>query len=294
MLARRVCRRDPLPRRPRKFSGRGPKLALAGGVRNLKGAKRTSEGERASAGRGCSERGTLNASTVETLIWSYRLSALLGLRGGDKAAQKISTKKIEPKATLVRHIRQMVNECKDGVQFEWLALRRQTGDSEAFADLIAVMERPLLYYATGLTGNQDAALDVLQDVWLRVFHGIRKLKEPSSLKPWLYAITHGVAVDRVRKQYKRDKADQSQLDDVLNDDEPAFDERDATAVHDALSRLGVKHREVLVLHFLQDLSILEIANVVGCSEGTVKSRIHYAKRQMKQILEGVKHGTANK
>jgi RNA polymerase sigma-70 factor (ECF subfamily) len=127
-----------------------------------------------------------------------------------------------------------------------------------------------------------------------VFHGIRKLKEPSSLKPWLYAITHGVAVDRVRKQYKRDKADQSQLDDVLNDDEPAFDERDATAVHDALSRLGVKHREVLVLHFLQDLSILEIANVVGCSEGTVKSRIHYAKRQMKQILEGVKHGTANK
>jgi RNA polymerase sigma-70 factor, ECF subfamily len=188
----------------------------------------------------------------------------------------------------------MVNECKDGVQFEWLALRCQTGDSEAFADLIAVMERPLLYYATGLTGNQDAALDVLQDVWLRVFHGIRKLKEPSSLKPWLYAITHGVAVDRVRKQYKRDKADQSQLDDVLNDDEPAFDERDATAVHDALSRLGVKHREVLVLHFLQDLSILEIANVVGCSEGTVKSRIHYAKRQMKQILEGVKHGTANK
>jgi RNA polymerase sigma-70 factor (ECF subfamily) len=47
-----------------------------------------------------------------------------------------------------------------------------------------------------------------------------------------------------------------------------------------------------VLHFLKDLSILEIANVIGCSEGTVKSRIHYAKRQMKQILEGVKYGTA--
>src|ERR1700739_206176 len=86
MLARRVCRRDPLPRRPRKFSGRGPKLALAGGVRYLKGAKRTSEGERASAGRGCSERGTLNASTVENLIWSYGQSALLG-RGQDEADQ---------------------------------------------------------------------------------------------------------------------------------------------------------------------------------------------------------------
>lgn len=154
------------------------------------------------------------------------------------------------------------------------------------------LERPLLYYATSLTGNPDAALDVLQDVWLRVVRGIRRLKDPDSLKSWLYAITHGVVVDRIRRDYRRDKAEQAQLDDAFNIDEPSFGEEDATAIRDALSRIGVKHREVLVLHFLQDLSILEIANVVGCSEGTVKSRIHYAKRQMKQILEGVKHGTA--
>jgi RNA polymerase sigma-70 factor (ECF subfamily) len=185
----------------------------------------------------------------------------------------------------------MPNENKDRVQFEWLAIRCQLGDPEAFADLVAVMERPLIYYATSLTGNQDAALDVLQDVWLKVVRGIRRLKDHGSLKPWLYAITHGVAVDRIRRDYKRDKAEQVQLDGLLDIEEPSFDEEDATAIHDALSRLGVKHREVLVLHFLQDLSIIEIANIVGCSEGTVKSRIHYAKRQMKQILEGVKHGT---
>lgn len=186
----------------------------------------------------------------------------------------------------------MVNEGKDRLQVEWLALRCQTGDPNAFADLIAIMERPLLYYAMSLTGNQDAALDVLQDVWLRVVRGIRKLKDPGSLKPWLYAITHGVAVDRIRRDYRRDKAEQEQLDDAFHVDEPSFSEEDATAIRDALGRLGVKHREVLVLHFLQDLSIQEIANVVGCSEGTVKSRIHYAKRQLKQILEGVKYGTA--
>jgi len=187
----------------------------------------------------------------------------------------------------------MANESEDRLQFGWLALRCQTGDPEAFADLIAVMERPLLYYATSLTGNQDAALDVLQDVWLKVLRGIRKLKDPGSLKPWLYAITHGVAVDRVRRDYKRDKAEQAELDESLGIEEPSFEEEDVTAIHDALSRLSVKHREVLVLHFLQDLSILEIANVTGCSEGTAKSRLHYAKRQMKQILEGVKHVTAN-
>lgn len=184
----------------------------------------------------------------------------------------------------------MANERDDRLQFEWLALRCQTGDPEAFADLIAVMEKPLLYYATSLTGSQDAAFDVLQDVWLKVVRGIHKLKDPGSLKPWLYAITHGVAVDRIRRDYKRDKAEQTELDQSLGIEDPSFDEEDAAAIHDALSRLGVKHREVLVLHFLQDLSIVEIANVVGCSEGTVKSRIHYAKRQMKQILEGVKYG----
>ena len=185
----------------------------------------------------------------------------------------------------------MVHDCNDRVQFEWLALRCQAGDPEAFADLIAVMERSLLYYAMSLTGNQDAALDVLQDVWLKAIRGIRRLKDPGSLKPWLYAITHGVAVDRIRRDYRRDKAEQAQLDDAFNIDEPSFGEDDVTAVRDALSRLGIKHREVLVLHFLQDLSITEIAGVVGCSEGTVKSRIHYAKRQLKQILKGVNYGT---
>lgn len=185
----------------------------------------------------------------------------------------------------------MASVDNDRVQFEWLALRCQAGEPPAFADLIAVMERPLLYYATSLTGNPDAALDVLQDVWLKVFRSIRNLKDPGSLRPWLYAITHGVAVDRIRRDYKRDKAEQAQVDDALNSDEPSFDHEDAAAILDALSRLGVKHREALALHFLQDLSITEIAHVVGCSEGTVKSRIHYAKRQLKQILEGVKHGT---
>jgi RNA polymerase sigma-70 factor (ECF subfamily) len=62
-------------------------------------------------------------------------------------------------------------------------------------------------------------------------------------------------------------------------------------VHQALGEIGVRHREVLVLHFIEDLSIAEIASVVGCSEGTVKSRLHYAKRAMKAILKGANYGT---
>jgi RNA polymerase sigma-70 factor (ECF subfamily) len=153
------------------------------------------------------------------------------------------------------------------------------------------VERPLLYYATSLTGNPDSALDVLQEVWIKAFRGMRKLKDPGSLRSWLYSITHGIAVDRIRRNISRERAEEVQLEDFKEAEEPSFAEDDAAAIHQALSEIGFKHREVLVLHFLEDLSMAEIAKVVGCSEGTVKSRIHYAKLAMKEILSGRGYGT---
>ena len=182
-------------------------------------------------------------------------------------------------------------ESESRTQYEWLALRCQSGEPGAFEDLIAVMERPLLYYAASLTGNPDNALDVLQEVWIKAFRGIRKLKDPGSLRSWLYSITHGIAVDRIRRNISREKAEEVQLEDFQEVEEPSSAEEDAAAIHRALSEIGLKHREVLVLHFLEDLSMAEIAKVVGCSEGTVKSRMHYAKRAMKEILNGGVYGT---
>jgi RNA polymerase sigma-70 factor (ECF subfamily) len=135
------------------------------------------------------------------------------------------------------------------IQYEWLALRCQSGEAGAFEDLIAVMERPLLYYASSLTGNEDSGLDVLQEVWIRAFRSIHKLKDPGSLRSWLYSITHGIAVDRIRKNYSREQAEKVQFEDFQEAEEPTFAEEDAAAVHQALSEIGVKHREVLVLYF---------------------------------------------
>ena len=179
----------------------------------------------------------------------------------------------------------------DQTRYEWLALRCQAGEPGAFEDLIAVMERPLLYYAASLTGNQDSGLDVLQEVWIKVFRGIRKLKDPGALRSWLYSITHGIAVDRIRSSISREQAERLQFEEFQEAEEPSFTGEDAAAIHQALSEIGLKHREVLVLHFLEDLSMAEIAKVVGCSEGTVKSRMHYAKQAMKEILSGGVYGT---
>lgn len=156
---------------------------------------------------------------------------------------------------------------------------------------MALMERPLLYYASKLTGNAETALDVLQDVWVKVFRGIRGLKSPASLRPWLYRITHGLAVDRIRQHVSRETADEAYLSGLCQAETISFTKDDAAAIHEALNDLEPKHREVLALYFLEDFSLAEVAAVVGCSEGTVKSRIHYAKRKLREILAGGGYGT---
>jgi RNA polymerase sigma-70 factor (ECF subfamily) len=167
-------------------------------------------------------------------------------------------------------------ENEDRARYEWLALRCQAGDPGAFEDVIAVMERPLLYYATSLTGNPDDGLDVLQNVWIRVLRRIGELREPAALRAWLYRMTHGIAVDRIRRNRSRERVEKEQYAEF---------EEDAAAIHAALGEIGLKHREVLVLHFLQDLSMADIGKIVGCAEGTVRTRIFYGKKAMKEILK---------
>jgi RNA polymerase sigma-70 factor (ECF subfamily) len=176
-------------------------------------------------------------------------------------------------------------------QDEWLALRCQSGEPVAFEDLVHTMERPLLYYAAKLLGNEERAVDVLQEVWIRVFRGIRKLKDPGSLRPWLYRIAYGISIDRIRRDISRQRAEEAHSDAFEETAEIDFANEDAAAVHQALDQMDLRHREVLVLHFLEDFSVAEIAAVVGCPEGTVKSRIYHAKKAMKELLIRGGYGT---
>ena len=169
---------------------------------------------------------------------------------------------------------------------EWLALRCQTNDEGAYEELVSTLEMPLLYYAIKLTGSRDRALDVMQEAWIRAFRGIRNLKDPGSLRPWLYSIVHGVAIDDLRRSTRREAVETAELetDDVA---EPgSFDANDARAIHAALDQLEPSHREVLTLFFLEGFTVAETAEIVGCAEGTVKSRLHYAKKALRKIMDG--------
>lgn len=174
---------------------------------------------------------------------------------------------------------------------EWLALACQRGRPEAFEELIREMERPLLYYVAKLLGDEERSLDVLQEIWLRAFRSIRRLKEPRRLRPWLYRIAHGLAVDRIRHDVSQAQAEQARA--VLSDAaaEESFAAEDAAAIHFALDKLDAKHREVLILHFLEDMPFADIAAVIGCPVGTIKSRVFYAKQALREILLRGGHGT---
>jgi RNA polymerase sigma-70 factor (ECF subfamily) len=200
------------------------------------------------------------------------------------AAADFLKNSVEPKSARVRPLC-IMDRSTDRARDELLALRCQSGEAEAFRDLVAAFERPLRYYLLKTLGDEDRAYDVLQELWLKTFRGIRQLVQPAALRVWLYRTAHGLAVDQIRRRQARQTAEQER---ALPDDaaaEPEFTEIDAQAIHRALDELESPHREVLVLFFLEDLSVEDIADVVGCPTGTVKSRLHYAKRALHDVLK---------
>jgi RNA polymerase sigma-70 factor (ECF subfamily) len=174
---------------------------------------------------------------------------------------------------------------------EWLALGCQRGRPEAFEELIREMERPLLYYVSKLLRDDGRALDVLQEVWLRAFRSIRRLEDPRRLRPWLYRIAQGLVVDRIRHDVSRAQAERARAVTPDAAAEESFAAEDAAAIHRALDALDARHREVLVLYFLEDMPLADIAAVIGCPVGTVKSRVFYARQALKEGLLRGGYGT---
>jgi len=165
-----------------------------------------------------------------------------------------------------------------------LLLRCQIGDREAFAELIERYHRTLRYFINRLLENDETTEDVFQETWLTVVRQIRSLKEIDAFPTWLYRIARNKVYQHLRKDMKLSKLDENIT--VPNDTEDdAFSPEDAAKVHRCLERLKPEHKEVLMLRFLEQMSYDQIAQVIDCSLGTVKSRIHYAKLALRKEME---------
>jgi RNA polymerase sigma-70 factor, ECF subfamily len=169
-----------------------------------------------------------------------------------------------------------------------LVLRFQAGDEIAFAELVERYQPRLRYYLRKILRDGHRAEDALQEVWLAVFRAVTSLADPGAFRAWVYRIARDRAVRELRKRRPRCQP----LEEVDRAgkvvEETQFTAEDVGRVHAALDELGAEHREVLVLRYVEDMSYEEIAQVVSCQVGTVRSRLHYAKRALRGVLERMK------
>ena len=168
---------------------------------------------------------------------------------------------------------------------ELLAIRCQLGEPAAFDDLIARWHGPLWAFVRRFTGNDDAAREILQDVWLRVIRGIVRLRDGSKLRAWLFGIARRTLMDRLRDQYARARAVDADVDIDEIPAEPAVDEiDDLDALEHALEQIPLLEREAVTLFYLQELSLNEIAEALNVPVGTVKSRLFRGRRLLRQRM----------
>jgi RNA polymerase sigma-70 factor (ECF subfamily) len=169
-----------------------------------------------------------------------------------------------------------------------LVLRAQVGDEEAFSDLFRRFGEKTHRYLVSLVGD-SAADDVQQEVWVSVYRRIGSLANPVGFRTWLFQITRNQGIDYLRKIH-REQVVQAEAEPMLDDpagpavEDVEFDVDDQ-AIAAAMGTLSPRHREVLVLRFWRDLTYPEMALVIGAPVGTVRSRLHHAKRLLREELE---------
>ena len=171
-----------------------------------------------------------------------------------------------------KRLKETVHRCRDG-------------ERAAFEELFETYQPRLKYYVRRLDNGDANIDDILQDVWLTVFKKIHKLKDAEIFAVWLYRIARNKVYDRFRRKDRFVSLPEEDELPVSGCAEPVLDTNDTEKLHKALNKLKPHHREVLTLNFIEQMPYQSIADVVGCSIGTIRSRIFYAKKSLRREME---------
>lgn len=179
----------------------------------------------------------------------------------------------------------------EDIQDELLVLQCQEGDDEALKTLIARWHLRLGRFAWRLTGQREAARDIVQDTWLAIVRGLRRLDDPALFRSWAYRIVRNKCADWTRRRALQRTVAEDLKYAAANDSDDSPNETDSgddvASVRDALRKLPDEQRAILSLHYLDGMGVAQIARVFDVPEGTVKSRLYYAREHLKQALERI-------
>ena len=166
-----------------------------------------------------------------------------------------------------------------------LVAQAQAGNCDAFVQLMNRYHKPLLYYLRRFVPEGNS-LDLHQEVWIDAFRGLRSLQIPEAFRVWIYQIARHKAARFIRNEViERTAVDSLGEEQAQGPTADSFDAMDAEAVHQGLQLLPQHHREILVLHYLRDLSTEELAAVLNCPRGTIKSRLYHARLALRRVME---------
>ena len=168
-----------------------------------------------------------------------------------------------------------------------LVLRAQTGDRAALDELLQSIQEELHRYLRRLTGDPSLADDVLQEVFVKVYRKLRWLANPELFRPWTYRIASREALRALKRERRwRDQVRANEaLDEVAAPQEPP----PATDVARLVDRVSPASRAVLILHYLDDLALDEVAAILEIPLGTAKSRLAYGLATLRRHLEEESH-----
>lgn len=178
-----------------------------------------------------------------------------------------------------------------------LVARAQAGDHDAFEQLVALYEKRVYNLALRMSRNAEDALDLAQEIFIRVYQSLPFFKGQSAFSTWLYSIASNACIDFTRREKRRGGMKTLSLDDEENqaalyalpdlryqpEDEAARRETREELCR-AMEKLSPSHREILTLRELNELSYGEIADALDLTQGTVKSRLCRAREQLCRIL----------
>src|SRR4051794_23488750 len=167
--------------------------------------------------------------------------------------------------------------------------RARAGDPAAWEVLFKRYQLPLYVYVFELVRDEQASLDLVQETFINAARHLGSLREDARFGSWLFGIAHQKCIQRWRRRAReemlRDELAAAPAELSSGPDDLLVRREQEAAFMKLLEQLPPPQRSALLLHFIEDFSLEDIAAITGVSVGTVKSRLHYGKKALRQLLE---------